>query len=174
MGRRWFALRVRFRPTSKSRMSCMRTLHSKTLITQKYMSKISTNRVLSTQQPIDQQKRPKADNLKNAPLSFNRPSTDASLLSGVRKLIEHGRSFSVHSSSYHARKEEQAQQLIARQQWLQEMESGVAAFHARVGPAAKVSVSEPSKATSGLQPPQTFTRLTAADQNRFSKATNRL
>lgn len=136
------------------------------------MSKINVDRVLSTHPPIDQKMRLKSDGPTDVRLSFRRPPPDASAISsGIRSLVNYGRSLSLHSSAYYAKKEERVQGLIARQQWLEEMDIAVAKLNARSDPAVKASSSEPSGATSELQRPKPPVQPTAADQGRFTNAT---
>ena len=136
------------------------------------MSNMNVHRSLSTQQPTDQQKRVKTDSPTNAPLSYRRSAGDTSAISsGIRSLVNYGRSLSVHSSAYYAKKEEMAQGLIARQKWLQEMDIAVAKLNARVDPETKIPSSESSKTASESQESKPLARPAAADQGRFANAT---
>ena len=138
------------------------------------MSNMNVHRSLSTQQPTDQQKRVKTDSPTNTPLSCRRSAGDTSAISsGIRSLVNYGRSLSVHSSAYYAKKEEMAQGLIARQKWLQEMDIAVAKLNAKVDPETKVPSSESSKTASESQESKPLARPSAADQGCFANVWNR-
>ena len=138
------------------------------------MSNMNVHRSLSTQQPTDQQKRVKTDSPTNTPLSYRRSAGDTSAISsGIRSLVNYGRSLSVHSSAYYAKKEEMAQGLIARQKWLQEMDIAVAKLNAKVDPETKVPSSESSKTASESQESKPLARPSAADQGCFANVWNR-
>ena len=138
------------------------------------MSNMNVHRSLSTQQPTDQQKRVKTGSPTNTPLSYRRSAGDTSAISsGIRSLVNYGRSLSVHSSAYYAKKEEMAQGLIARQKWLQEMDIAVAKLNAKVDPETKVPSSESSKTASESQESKPLARPSAADQGCFANVWNR-